>query len=119
MRETLKNKKNITVIGKYVSVDWDGWTSQPTYLLEKVEVFNKKGELIDKIDHLWFLCDEPLYEIKDASIIKFTGDSYKYNKMHNFVDYSVKPTSSILIMKWLGFKVKVGQWFKKKGGKKK
>ena len=60
MRETLKNKKNITIIGRYMAVDWDGWNSRPTYLIENVHIFNKDGELIDKIDHLWFLSDEEL-----------------------------------------------------------
>jgi hypothetical protein len=118
MREALKNKKGITVIGKYMAVDWDGWNDRPTYLLEKVQVFNKQGDLIDKIDHLWFLCDEELYALEDSAIIKFVGDSYKYSKAGHIVDYSVRPTSNVLIMKWLGFKVKVGKWFKKKSKKK-
>lgn len=114
MRETLKNKKDITVIGKYMAVDWDGWNSRPTYLIENVHIFNKDGELIDKIDHLWFLSDEKLYTLENRAVIKFTGDSYKYKKAGNIVDYSVKPTSSILIMKWLDMKVRVGKWFKQK-----
>ena len=114
MRDVLKNKKEITVIGKYMAVDWDGWNSRPTYLIENVHIFNKDGELIDKIDHLWFLSDEELYTLDRTAVIKFTGDSYKYKKAGNIVDYSVKPTSSILIMKWLDMKVRVGKWFKQK-----
>ena len=114
MRETLKNKKNITIIGRYMAVDWDGWNSRPTYLIENVHVFNKDGELIDRVDHLWFLSDEELYTLDRTAVIKFTGDSYKYKQAGNIVDYSVKPTSSILIMKWLDMKVRVGKWFKQK-----
>ena len=114
MRETLKNKKNITIIGRYMAVDWDGWNSRPTYLIENVHIFNKDGELIDKIDHLWFLSDEELYTLDKTAVIKFTGASYKYKKAGNIVDYSVKPTSNILIMKWLDMKVRVGKWFKQK-----
>ena len=114
MRETLKNKKNITIIGRYMAVDWDGWNSCPTYLIENVHVFNKDGELIDRVDHLWFLSDEELYTLDRTAVIKFTGDSYKYKKAGNIVDYSVKPTSNILIMKWLDMKVRVGKWFKQK-----
>lgn len=118
MRNTLKNKKNVTVMGVYKAVDWDGWNDRPTYLLENVHIFDKNYELIDKIDHLWFLCDEELYMVEDAAIVKFTGDSYKYKKAGNLVDYSVKPTSNVLITKWLDTKVKVGQWFKRKASKK-
>lgn len=114
MRETLKNKKNITIIGRYMAVDWDGWNSRPTYLIENVHIFNKDGELIDRVDHLWFLSDEKLYTLDRTAVIKFTGDSYKYKKAGNIVDYSVKPTSNILIMKWLDMKVRVGKWFKQK-----
>ena len=97
-----------------MAVDWDGWNSRPTYLIENVHIFNKDGELIDRVDHLWFLSDEELYTLDRTAIIKFTGDSYKYKKAGNIVDYSVKPTSSILIMKWLDMKVRVGKWFKQK-----
>lgn len=114
MRDALKNKKNIIVIGKYMAVDWDGHVDRPTYLIENVHVFNKEGDLIDKLDHLWFLCDEELYALNDSAVIRFEGDSYKYKKAGNIIDYSVKPTSNVLIMKCLDTKVKIGKWFKEK-----
>ena len=67
MRETLKNKKNITIIGRYMAVDWDGWNSRPTYLIANVHIFNKDGELIDSVDHLWFLSDEELYTLEEIA----------------------------------------------------
>lgn len=118
MRNALKNKKNIVVMGKVTAIDWDGWNNQPTYLLESVHVFNKNNELIDKVDHMWFLTDQELYMINKEAVVKFTGDSYKYNKMGHFVDYSVKPTSDILIVHFYDKMIKVGQWFKRKASKK-
>lgn len=114
----IKEQKDVTVIGKLTTIDWDGWNDQPTYLLENVHVFNKNGNLMDKIDHMWFLTDQELYELDKAAVIKFVGDSYKYNKCGHFVDYSIKPTSSILVMKWYDSMIKVGKWFMKKASKK-
>lgn len=118
MRDILKNKKNLIVMGVYKAVDWDGWNNRPTYLLENVHVFNKNGELMDKVDHMWFLTDQELYKVNKESIIKFTGESYKYNKMSHVVDYSVRPTSDILITKMFDRAIRVGQWFKRKASKK-
>lgn len=118
MRDILKNKKNLIVMGVLRAVDWDGWNDRPTYLLEEVHIFDKNSTLLQKIDHMWFLTEQELYMINRESVIKFTGESYKYNKMSHFIDYSVKPTSDILIVKMFDKRIRVGQWFKKKASKK-
>lgn len=114
-RKALEGRKDVKVFGKVDCIDWDGNTSQPTYLLKDVQVFDKDNNKIVNLSHMWFYCDEPLNRVLQKTVISFTGDAYHYNKKGEKDSFSVKPKTNIRILKTLKERVKMGKWYLMKG----
>lgn len=115
-RSDLKGLKNITIIGRVKSVDWDGWNNKPTYLLDKIQVFDKDSKSLGHLDHLWFHTDEPLDELENRTLIKFSGDAYHYTKKDG-EGYGVHITNTIRVLRKYLDKVTYGKWYKVKSPK--
>lgn len=111
-RKVLEGRKDLKVFGKVDVVDWDGNTSQPSYLLKDVQVYDNDEKLVS-FDHMWFYTDEPLDKVEQKTIISFIGDAYHYGKKEGD-NYSIRPKSNISVLKVLKEKVKISRWYLKK-----